>query len=105
METEGKDQNHVSMNAVSHAISAIIPGMLEEDKYSCQNSSENCFTSVQGCTYTKRQMESVVDKHHMNSEKEPGKLESFPGSNATYRILEVLHCKLLACNLQFEAIA
>ncbi|NXK47533.1 METL8 protein, partial [Chauna torquata] len=47
-------------------------------------------TFVQGYVYNKKQSKSVADSSQgKNCEEELGRLESFPGRDATYRILEV----------------
>ncbi|NXT27934.1 METL8 protein, partial [Syrrhaptes paradoxus] len=61
--------------------------MFEEgENYSKKNGS----TSVQGYVYNKNQAKSLTDNPQgKNCGEELGRLESFPGSDATYRILEV----------------
>ncbi|KAM9287614.1 tRNA N(3)-cytidine methyltransferase METTL8, mitochondrial isoform 1-T14 [Morus bassanus] len=46
-------------------------------------------TSVQGYVYDKNQAKSFTDNPQVKNGRELGGLESFPGSDATYRILEV----------------
>ncbi|NWW66868.1 METL2 protein, partial [Ifrita kowaldi] len=47
-------------------------------------------TAVQGCVYNKNQAKALTDNPQgKNCGEELGKLESFPGCDATYRILEV----------------
>ncbi|KAJ7415570.1 Methyltransferase-like protein 2 [Willisornis vidua] len=61
----------------------------EREKYWKKNYGGGS-TPVQGYVYNKNQAQTLTDNPQgKNCGEEPGKLESFPGSDATYRILEV----------------
>ncbi|XP_071418648.1 tRNA N(3)-cytidine methyltransferase METTL8, mitochondrial isoform X3 [Pithys albifrons albifrons] len=61
----------------------------EREKYWKKNYGGGS-TPVQGYVYNKNQAQALTDNPQgKNCGEEPGKLESFPGSDATYRILEV----------------
>ncbi|XP_043381424.1 mRNA N(3)-methylcytidine methyltransferase METTL8 isoform X3 [Chelonia mydas] len=89
MNKEEKYCCHVKLNATNNCTNVGFPAMFEEGE-DCQNNLVDDLTSVQGHAYNKSQAEPVTDnKHVKNCEQEPVKQESFPGSGATYRILEV----------------
>lgn len=73
-----------------------------------ENWKKNCgggSTSVQGYVYNKKQAKSLADNPQgKNCGEELGRLASFPGSDATYRILEVMHCKCSTRHIQFQLI-
>nr|XP_005290508.1 mRNA N(3)-methylcytidine methyltransferase METTL8 isoform X2 [Chrysemys picta bellii] len=86
---EEKSSYPVKLNATNSCTNVGFPGMFEEGKDYCQNNLVDGLTSVEGHSYNKNQAEPVTDnKHVKNCEQEPVKQESFPGSGATYRILE-----------------
>ncbi|XP_048724540.1 tRNA N(3)-cytidine methyltransferase METTL8, mitochondrial isoform X3 [Caretta caretta] len=90
MNKEEKYCCHVKLNATNNCTNVGFPAMFEEGEDYCQNNLVDGLTSVQGHAYNKSQAEPVTDnKHVKNCEQEPVKQESFPGSGATYRILEV----------------
>lgn len=63
-------------------------------------------TAVQGCVYNKNQAKALTDNPQgKNCGEELGKLESFPGCDATYRILEVMHCKCSTHRIELHLIA
>ncbi|XP_062460664.1 tRNA N(3)-methylcytidine methyltransferase METTL8, mitochondrial isoform X3 [Pezoporus occidentalis] len=64
--------------------------MFEEGEKYLKKSYKGGSTSVQGDVYNKTQAKSLTDNPQgKNDGEELGRLESFPGSDATYRILEV----------------
>ncbi|NXP00484.1 METL2 protein, partial [Certhia brachydactyla] len=65
-------------------------GMFEEgEKYWKKSYGGGC-TAVQGYVYNKNQVKALTDNPQgKNCGEELGKVESFPGCDATYRILEV----------------
>ncbi|NWR58762.1 METL2 protein, partial [Bucorvus abyssinicus] len=64
--------------------------MFEEGEKYWKKNYEGGSTSVQGYVYNEKQAKSLTDNPQgKNCGEEPGRLESFPGSDATYRILEV----------------
>ncbi|NXR10833.1 METL8 protein, partial [Semnornis frantzii] len=64
--------------------------MLEEGEKYWKKNYRGGSTCVQGYIYDKTQAKSFTDNPQgKNCGEEVGRLESFPGSNATYRILEV----------------
>ncbi|XP_006139044.2 tRNA N(3)-cytidine methyltransferase METTL8, mitochondrial isoform X1 [Pelodiscus sinensis] len=90
MNTEEKFWDHAKLNATNNCTNMSFPRMFEVGKDYCQNNLVDDLTSIQGLAYNKNQAEPVADnKHIKNCEQEPVKQESFPGSGATYRILEV----------------
>ncbi|XP_039350793.1 mRNA N(3)-methylcytidine methyltransferase METTL8 isoform X2 [Mauremys reevesii] len=90
MNKEEKSSYPVKLNATNGCTNVGFPGMFEEGKDYCQNNLVDGLISVQGHSYNKNQAEPVTEnKHVKNCEQETVKQESFPGSGATYRILEV----------------
>lgn len=70
--------------------------MKEREKYWKKSYGDDS-TFAQGYVYNKKQSKSVADNPQgKNCEEELGRLESFPGSGATYRILEVTHSNALS---------
>lgn len=68
--------------------------MFEEGEKYLKKSYEGGSTSIQGDVYNKTHAKSLTDNPQgKNYREELDRLESFPGSDATYRILEVMHCK------------
>uniref|UniRef100_A0A8C8SKD5 tRNA N(3)-cytidine methyltransferase n=1 Tax=Pelusios castaneus TaxID=367368 RepID=A0A8C8SKD5_9SAUR len=95
MNEEEKSLYHVKLNATNKCTNLGFPGTFEEGKDYCQKNSVDGFTSVQEHAYNKSQAEPVTDNQCIkNYEKELLKQESFPGSDASYRILE----SHLSCN-------
>lgn len=77
----------------------------EGEKYWKKNHGSGS-TSVQGYVYNKKQAKSLTDNPQgKNCGEELGRLESFPGSDATYRILEVMHGKCSTRHIEIHLIA
>lgn len=53
-------------------------------------------TAAQGYVYNKNQVKALTEN--------PPKLESFPGCDATYRILEVMHSKCSTHHIELHLI-
>uniref|UniRef100_A0A8B9U508 tRNA N(3)-cytidine methyltransferase n=1 Tax=Anas zonorhyncha TaxID=75864 RepID=A0A8B9U508_9AVES len=87
LKTEDRSSEHTKINTTnsfSHK-----NGMKEREKYWKKSYGDDS-TFAQGYVYNKNQSKSVADNpQNQNCEEEVGRLESFPGSDATYRILEV----------------
>ncbi|NXR50686.1 METL2 protein, partial [Hippolais icterina] len=65
-------------------------GMFEEGEKYWKKNYGGSSTAVQGYVYNKNQVKALTDHPQgKNCGEELGKVESFPGSDATYRILEV----------------
>ncbi|NWT63871.1 METL2 protein, partial [Prunella himalayana] len=65
-------------------------GMFEEGEKNWEKNYGSGSTAVQGYVYNKNQVKALTDNPQgKNCGEELGKVESFPGCNATYRILEV----------------
>ncbi|NXR70469.1 METL2 protein, partial [Rhadina sibilatrix] len=65
-------------------------GMFEEGEKYWKKSDEGGSAAVPGYVYNKNQVKALTDNPQgKNCEEEPGKVESFPGCDAAYRILEV----------------
>ncbi|NXO20822.1 METL2 protein, partial [Cisticola juncidis] len=65
-------------------------GMFEEGEKYWKKNYEGVSTAVQGFVYNKNQVKALTDNPQgKNCGEELGKVESFPGCDATYRILEV----------------
>lgn len=63
-------------------------------------------TSVEGYVCNKKEAKSPTDNPQGKiCGEELGRLESFPGSDATYRILEVMHCKCSTHHIELHLIA
>ncbi|NXJ91911.1 METL2 protein, partial [Corythaixoides concolor] len=88
LKTEERSSEHTkinSTNSFSHNNKMFEKG----EKYWKKNYGGGS-TSVQGYVYNKTQAKSLTDNPQgKNCGEELGRLESFPGSDATYRILEV----------------
>ncbi|NXQ80373.1 METL2 protein, partial [Nyctibius grandis] len=88
LKTEESSSEHTkpnSTNSFSHKNE-----MFEEGEKYWKKNYGGGSTSVQEYVYNKKQTKSVTDNPQgKNCVEEHGKLESFPGSDATYRILEV----------------
>ncbi|NXI97668.1 METL2 protein, partial [Psophia crepitans] len=63
--------------------------MFEEGEKYWKKNYEGGSTSVQGYVHNKNEAKSTDNPQGKNCGEELGRLESFPGSDATYRILEV----------------
>nr|XP_047917522.1 mRNA N(3)-methylcytidine methyltransferase METTL8 isoform X4 [Anser cygnoides] len=87
LKTQERSSEHTKINitnSFSHK-----NGMKEREKYWKKSYGDDS-TFAQGYVYNKKQSKSVADNPQgKNCEEELGRLESFPGSGATYRILEV----------------
>lgn len=60
-------------------------------------------STVQGYIYNESQAKALTDNPQgKNCREELGKVESFPGCDATYRILEVIHCKCSARHIELH---
>lgn len=80
--------------------------MFEEgEKYWKKNYGGGSTSVQEGYVYNKKQAKSLTDNPQGKNCGELGRLESFPGSDATYRILEVMHCKCSIHNIQVHLIA
>ena len=92
MKTEEKSSEHTKINSTDIFLQK--NEMFEEgDKY-WKKSYGGGSASVQGYVDNKSQAKSLTESPQgKNCGEELGRLESFPGSDATYRILEVMHCK------------
>uniref|UniRef100_A0A672TTH7 Methyltransferase 8, tRNA N3-cytidine n=1 Tax=Strigops habroptila TaxID=2489341 RepID=A0A672TTH7_STRHB len=88
LKTEERSSEHTkinSTNSFSHKNE-----MFEEGEKYLKRSYEGGSTSVRGDVYHKSQVKSLTDNPRgKNCGEELDRLESFPGSDATYRILEV----------------
>ncbi|PKU49413.1 methyltransferase-like protein 8 [Limosa lapponica baueri] len=88
LKTEQRSLEHTkinSTNSFSHKNE-----MFEEGEKYWKKKCGGGSTSVQGYAYNKNQAKPLTDNAQgKNSGEELGRLESFPGSDATYRILEV----------------
>lgn len=72
-------------------------GMFEEGEKCWEKNYGSGFTAVQGYLYNKNQVKALTaNPQGKKCGEELGKVESFPGCDATYRILEVMHCKCSA---------
>ncbi|NWU58048.1 METL2 protein, partial [Dromas ardeola] len=88
LKTEKRSSEHTKMNS-TNSFSYKNETFEEGKKYWKKNYGGGS-TSVQGYVYNKNQGKSLTDNPQgKNSGEELGRLESFPGSDATYRILEV----------------
>ncbi|NXW98921.1 METL2 protein, partial [Larus smithsonianus] len=88
LKTEERSLEHTqknSTNSFSHKNE-----MFEEGEKYWKKNYGGGSTTVQGYVYNKNQAKSLTDNPQgKNCGEELGRLESFPGSDATYRILEV----------------
>ncbi|NXH67864.1 METL2 protein, partial [Hydrobates tethys] len=88
LKTEERSSEHTKIkrtNIFSHKNE-----MFEEGEKYWKKNYGGGSTSVQGYVYNKNQAKSLTDNPRgKNCGEELGRLESFPGSDATYRILEV----------------
>ncbi|NXS37988.1 METL2 protein, partial [Pomatostomus ruficeps] len=85
--TEKRFSEHTKINNNNHF--SLKNGMIEGEKYWKKNHGGGS-TAVQGHVYNKNQAKALTDNTQgRNYGEELGKLESFPGCDATYRILEV----------------
>lgn len=80
-------------------------GMFEEGEKYWKKSYGGGSTAVQGYVYNKNQVKALTDNpQSKNCGEELGKVDSFPGCDATYRILEVMHCKCSAHHTELHLI-
>ncbi|KFP70323.1 Methyltransferase-like 2, partial [Acanthisitta chloris] len=88
LKTEERSSEHTrisSTNSFSHKSE-----MFEEGEKYWKKNDESCSTAVQGYVSKKEQAKTLTDNPQgENCREECDRLESFPGSDATYRILEV----------------
>ncbi|XP_064371011.1 tRNA N(3)-methylcytidine methyltransferase METTL8, mitochondrial isoform X1 [Dromaius novaehollandiae] len=90
LKTEEKSSEPIKINSTSSFPHQDFPGMFEEGKDYWKNNYGEDSSSVQGQIYNKKQAKSITDSPQgKNCREQLGKLESFPGSGAAYRILEV----------------
>ncbi|XP_025917192.1 tRNA N(3)-methylcytidine methyltransferase METTL8, mitochondrial isoform X5 [Apteryx mantelli] len=90
LKTEEKSSESIKINSTSCFPHQDFPGMLEEGEEYWKNNYGEDSTSVQGQIYNKKQAKSVTDNPQgKNCREQLGELESFPGSGAAYRVLEV----------------
>ncbi|NXE46476.1 METL2 protein, partial [Casuarius casuarius] len=90
LKTEEKSSESIKKNSTSSFPHQDFPGMFEEGKEYWKNNYGEDSSSVQGQIYNKKQAKSITDSPQgKNCREQLGKLESFPGSGAAYRILEV----------------
>ncbi|KAM6079951.1 tRNA N(3)-cytidine methyltransferase METTL8, mitochondrial isoform 7-T10 [Theristicus caerulescens] len=88
LKTEERSSEHTKINS-TNSFSHKNEMFEEGEKYWKKNYGGGS-TSVQGYVYNKKQAKSLTDNPQgKNCGEELGRLESFPGSDATYRILEV----------------
>uniref|UniRef100_A0A8C0HLL3 tRNA N(3)-cytidine methyltransferase n=1 Tax=Buteo japonicus TaxID=224669 RepID=A0A8C0HLL3_9AVES len=88
LQTEQRSSEHTKINS-TNGFSHKNEMSEEGEKYWKKNHGSGS-TSVQGYVYNKKQAKSLTDNPQgKNCGEELGRLESFPGSDATYRILEV----------------
>lgn len=90
LKIEGRPSEHTKIN-ITNSFSQEKEMFEEGEKYWKKNTGDDS-TSEKG--YNKNQPKCIADRPWGKSnEEEVNVLESFPGSDATYRILEVTHCK------------
>ncbi|XP_052647550.1 tRNA N(3)-methylcytidine methyltransferase METTL8, mitochondrial isoform X5 [Harpia harpyja] len=88
LKTEQRSSEHTKINS-TNSFSHKNEMSEEGEKYWKKNYGGGS-TSVQGYVYNRKQAKSLTDNPQgKNRGEELGRLESFPGSDATYRILEV----------------
>ncbi|CAN0213676.1 unnamed protein product [Bubo scandiacus] len=88
LKTEERSSGHTKINSID-SFSCKNEMFEEGEKYWKKNYGGGS-TSVQGYVYNKTQAKSLTDNPQgKNCGEELGRLESFPGSDASYRILEV----------------
>ncbi|NXE77158.1 METL2 protein, partial [Cochlearius cochlearius] len=88
LKTEERSSEHIKINS-TNGFSHKNEMFEEGEKYWKKNYGGGS-TSVQGYGYNENQVKSLTDNPQgKNCGEELGRLESFPGSDATYRILEV----------------
>ncbi|NXB61250.1 METL2 protein, partial [Struthidea cinerea] len=84
---EKRSSEHTKINNNSFSLKN---GMIEEGEKYCKKNYGGGSTAVQGYVYNKNQAKALIgNPQGKNCGEELGKLESFPGCDATYRILEV----------------
>lgn len=104
MQTEQRSSEHTKINS-TNSFSHKNEMSEEGEKYWKKNYGGGS-ASVQGYVYNKNQAKSLTDNPQgKNCGEELGRLESFPGSDATYRILEVMHGKCTTCHIEIHLIA
>ncbi|NXC42971.1 METL2 protein, partial [Penelope pileata] len=87
LKTEERPSEHTKIN-INNSLSHKNEMFEEGEKYQMKNIGDDS-TSVQGYVYNKKQSKSVADSPRGKICEELCRLESFPGSDATYRVFEV----------------
>lgn len=92
LKIEERPSEHTKIN-ITNSFSHEKETFEEREKYWKKNTGDES-TSEKGYVYNKKQSKSIADSPQgKNHEEEVNMQESFPGGGATYRILEVMHCK------------
>ncbi|NWI20709.1 METL2 protein, partial [Crypturellus soui] len=90
LKTEEKSSEPIKINSTSTFLHEDFPGTFEKGKEYWRNNYGEDSTFVQGQIYSKKQAKSVpCNPQGKDCREKVGKLESFPGSGAAYRVLEV----------------
>ncbi|NWX82210.1 METL2 protein, partial [Nothoprocta pentlandii] len=90
LKTEEKPSEPIKINTTSSFLHKDFPGTSEKGKEYWGNNYGEDSTSVQGQIYSRKQAKSVtLNPQGKDCREKLGKLESFPGSGAAYRVLEV----------------
>ncbi|NXD06156.1 METL2 protein, partial [Nothocercus nigrocapillus] len=90
LKTEEKSSEPIKINNTSNFLHEDFPGTFEKGKEYWGNNYAEDSTFVQGQIYSKKQAKSITHNPQGKDCREKlGKLESFPGSGAAYRVLEV----------------
>lgn len=102
MEERSSDHTKINnANSFSHKNE-----MFEEGEKYWKKNYGGGSTSAKGYAYNRKQVKSLTDNPQgKNCGEELDRVESFPGSDATYKILEVMHCKCSTCRIQLHLIA
>ncbi|NXF83246.1 METL2 protein, partial [Sclerurus mexicanus] len=88
LRTEERSSEHRRINSTNSFSDK--NGMFEEGEKYWKKNYRAGSNAAQGYVYNKNQAKTLTDDPQgRNCGEEPGKLESFPGGDATYRILEV----------------
>ncbi|XP_025900788.1 methyltransferase-like protein 8 isoform X3 [Nothoprocta perdicaria] len=90
LKTEEKSSEPIKINITSSFLHKDFPGTFEKGKEYLGNNYGEHSTSVQRQKYSRKQAKSVtLNPQGKDCREKLGKLESFPGSGAAYRVLEV----------------
>ncbi|NWJ04744.1 METL2 protein, partial [Crypturellus undulatus] len=90
LKTEEKSSEPIKINSTSTFLHEDFPGIFEKGQEYWRNNYGEDSTFVQGQIYSKKQAKSVpCNPQGKDCREKVGKLESFPGSDAAYRVLEV----------------